>query len=79
MMGFKFDEEKVTACIDAYIDEHDEKPYIILNSETRKYLPCENNFFNIISSTTTNGDEKTWHSSKIMIDEDLKFGEILIR
>ena len=41
LKAIKFDEEKVRRCIDAYHDQYDEYPYVIINEKTYKILPPE--------------------------------------
>ncbi len=43
MNVLKIDEEKLIRNIEAHHDQHGEYPYLIMNDETRKILPKENN------------------------------------
>ena len=94
MFGFKFDEDKIKAAIDIYKEEHESYPYLILNTETEKYLPTEIAIPTYSSSfitcfvdskgtkdiTEVDKSKRTkWHNAKILIDDDLRFGEIFIK
>ena len=107
-MAFKFNEEKVKTAIDIYKDEHGNNPYLIISSETEKYLPNEYSYSSIpaygslfVGSSITvdsccdhslncvdhtkdiksSSDSKRtkWYNAKILIDDDLKFGEVLVK
>ena len=39
MKAIKFDEQKVTNCIQAYYDQHGKYPYLIMNQNTADILP----------------------------------------
>lgn len=92
MFGFKFDEDKIKAAIDIYKEEHESYPYLILNTETEKYLPtpiptssslfitCFADSKDTKDITEVDKSKRTkWHNSKIIIDDDLKFGEVLVK
>ena len=94
MFGFKFDEDKIKAAIDIYKEEHESYPYLILNTETEKYLPtpipiptssslfitCFVDPKDTKDITEADKSKRTkWYNSKIIIDDDLKFGEIFIK
>jgi len=99
LIAVKFDENKVINCIQAYKEEHNKNPYLIMSEKTQKLLSPNTIFYNggyinnFINSTKISGtlqDDKTkddivykpvswsWYSCKIMIDNDLEFGEIHI-
>ena len=98
MFGFKFDEDKIKVAIDIYKEEHGSYPYLILNTETEKYLPteiamptysslfitCGGSFSDCTDHSDNtkeiNKSKRTkWHNAKILIDNDLKLGEVLIK
>lgn len=108
MMAFKFNEEKVKTAIDIYKDEHGNYPYLIISSETEKYLPdeysysipissslfvgssltvdscCDHSFLNCVDHTrdiksSSEPKKIKWYNAKILIDDDLKFGEVLVK
>ena len=92
MFGFKFDEDKIKVAIDIYKEEHGSYPYLILSTETEKYLPtpiptssslfitCFADPKDTKDITEVDKSKRTkWYNSKILIDDDLKFGEIFIK
>ena len=94
MFGFKFDEDKIKAAIDIYKEEHESYPYLILSTETEKYLPTEiaiptysSSFITCFADSKDTKDitevdkskRTKWHNAKILIDDDLRFGEVLIK
>lgn len=91
MFCFKFDENKIKIAIDIYKEERGDYPYLIISAETAKYLPYENEYSSlcIIPSITSdhtkdiesnNIFKKTkWHNATILIDDNLKFGEVLVK
>lgn len=91
MLGIKFDEEKVCHCIQAYKDEHGKNPYLIMSEKTVKILPLSMQTTYISSSPIsfsiggqTSVDDnatknKSWKNCKILIDNDIDFGEVYVR
>lgn len=87
MNAIKFDEDKAKRCINAYYDMHKEYPYLICNDETEKILPSipSTGAITISTSTYVCGIEnqskprtKRWNNAKVLIDNELKFGEVHI-
>lgn len=93
MMGIKFDEEMVKKYIDVYHDQHGKYPYLIMSEKTRDIIPDDGMLYvatntnytitsSILTSSTSNDmvthARKTWNSAKILIDNDLEFGEVHI-
>lgn len=90
MIAIKFDEDKAKRCINAYYDMHKEYPYLICNDETEKILPSIPST-DITTISTTNyicikdlvenpskPRTKRWNNAKVLIDNELKFGEVHI-
>lgn len=93
MMGIKFDEEMVKKYIDVYHDQHGKYPYLIMSEKTRDIVPDDSkllvttNYYTITTSGTAPSSKSTeaipytkkaWNSAKILIDNDLEFGEVHI-
>lgn len=92
MMGIKFDEEMVKKYIDVYHNQHGKYPYLIMSEKTRDIVPDDGKLFvatnyilttsGTVSCNTSNdmitNTRKTWNSAKILIDNDLEFGEVHI-
>ena len=90
MIAIKFDEDKAKKCIDAYYDVHGKYPYLICNEETEKMLPTYTQTVTVhdtgyvsISGVVTVADQvkqktKRWNNAKVLIDNELEFGEVHI-
>ena len=88
MIAIKFDEDKAKKCIDAYYDMHGVYPYLICNEETQKILPTYTQTVTVhdgyafISGVVTedHGKPRTkrWNNAKVLIDNELEFGEVHI-
>ncbi len=81
MIAIKFDEEKVGHCIQAYKDERGKNPYLIMSEKTAKILPKLTNTIRITPDGTTiqyDNTPRSWNNCKILIDDDLEFGEVHI-
>lgn len=92
MMGIKFDEEMVKKYIDVYHNQHGKYPYLIMSEKTRDIVPDDGksfvvtNYYTLTSGTAPSSTsteaipytKKSWNSAKILIDNDLEFGEVHI-
>ena len=92
MMGIKFNEEMVKKYIDVYHDQHGKYPYLIMSEKTRDIIPdngvpfITTSYYTLTSGTVPSSTsteviphtKKTWNSAKILIDNDLEFGEVHI-
>ena len=87
MIAIRFDEDKANKCINAYYDMHGEYPYLICNEETQKILPTHIQTVTVCTTEYISGiavkdqakpKTKRWNNAKVLIDNELEFGEVHI-